>query len=321
MTSWTGSTGSREGTSRACIRTLKCDLCGRPSISKELPTGRPLCEKHFLKSIWKRASEEIKGIKGPILLSVSGGKDSLVLMDVMSNIYDPSELVALTVVEGAEGYEREEERRNACLLAKKLGIEYNYVTFKDLYGKKLSEMVKVGKQRPCTYCGVFRRRAVEMVALKLGIRNVATGHTLDDEVHTSFLNLLRGDWDGIAKLAHGRLKPLRRVFEKEVAVYAYIRKFPLQKKECPYLDLNPSLRSRVRVKLFDLVEENPSKLYKWSMKMKELRRESEERGTCERCGFPTSPGRRICRACELAEEVGAKVPTIDEAEKITLRSC
>ena len=317
MTSWRASTEGAERSSGPST-TIRC-YCGKEAFFREPHTREPLCKEHFFESVWRRAEEELKGVKGKILLAVSGGKDSLVLMDVMARVYDPSKLVAVTVVEGAEGYERVAERAEAARLAKELGIEYYYVTFKDIYGKSLAEMVKIGKQRPCTYCGVFRRRALELVAIKLGASIIATGHTLDDEIHTAFLNLLRGDWEGIAKLGKGRLKPLRRVFEKEVAAYAYARGFHFQKEECPYLELNPSLRSKTRERLFELVELEPHKLFEWSWRVKEL--PFEIKGSiCERCGFPTSPGRRLCRVCELAEEVGVRVPRKEEASKITLRT-
>jgi len=297
----------------------KCAVCGKPASMAEAPTGRPLCKEHFFQSVRERAKKEVKGVKGKILLAVSGGKDSLVLMDVMAHIYDPSELVAVTVVEGAPGYYREEERRNAHLLAKKLDIEYYYVTFKDIYGKSLEELAKAGKQRPCTYCGVLRRRAIEMVAMKLGIKNVATGHTLDDEIHTSLLNLLRGDWEGIRKLNQGRLKPLRRVFEREVAAYAYLKRFPFQREECPFLYMNPSLRSRTRMYLFEAERGNYHKFYRWIERLSQLSAPALKLGRCKLCGFPTSPGREICRACELGSEVGIDIPSIKEIDRIRLR--
>ncbi len=297
----------------------RCVVCGKEAIAREYFTSNPLCKEHFIESVLRRAKEEIKGTSGKVLLAVSGGKDSLVLMDVMSQIYDKEELIAVTVVEGAEGYERVEERKAAAKLAKKLGIEYYYVTFKDIYGKSLMEMVKVGKRRPCTYCGVFRRRALELVALKLGVDHVATGHTLDDEVHTAFLNLLRGDWEGVLKGSAGRLKPLRRVFEREVATYAYLKGFQFQKEECPYLKRNPSLRSRTREYLFEAEHRSPRKFYEWMLRISRAHVEIAGK-RCKVCGFPTSPNREVCRACELAEEVGVKVPKAWEADRVTLRT-
>ena len=286
---------------------MKCALCDKRAVAKDY-LGRPLCEEHFLESVVERARKELEGVSGKLLLAVSGGKDSLVLMDVMSRIYDVNEMVAVTVVEGAPGGYRLKEAEVAREFARKLGIKHITVTFKELFGKSLEEMVKVGKLSPCTYCGVFRRRALDLLAKELNA-TVVTGHTLDDEAHTALLNLLRGAWEDLLKInARARIKPLRKVYEREVAIYAYLRKIPFQSEECPYIVTRPSLRGRLREKLFEYEEERPGALYEWRVRFERLGAPEPKSKPCERCGFPTSPGRRLCRACELAEEVGARVP-------------
>ena len=50
----------------------------------------------------------------------------------------------------------------------------------------------------CAYCGVLRRRAINAGARQVKADKVATGHTLDDEVQTSLMNIFHGD---IARLA------------------------------------------------------------------------------------------------------------------------
>ena len=68
-------------------------------------------------------------------VAVSGGKDSLSLLQVLHSLARPKgyELVALTVDEGVQGY-REESIEHADSLAKKLGIEHVLVSYKELYG-------------------------------------------------------------------------------------------------------------------------------------------------------------------------------------------
>ena len=296
---------------------MRCAVCGRKAVAKDY-SGRPLCDEHFAESIVERAREEVKGVEGPLVLAVSGGKDSLVLMDVMAKIYDVEKMGAVTVVEGAPGGYRLKEAEVAREFAKKLGIRHVTLTFKELFGKSLEEMVKVGKLNPCTYCGVFRRRALDLVAKELGAK-VVTGHTLDDEVHTALLNLLRGSWEDLLKInSKNRIKPLRRVYEREVAIYAYLRKIPFQSEECPYIVTRPSLRGRLREEFFEYEQLKPGALLKWRKALERLGAPEVELSRCERCGFPTSPGRRVCRACELAEEVGASVPKFEEHLQIRL---
>ncbi|NPA84742.1 MAG: TIGR00269 family protein [Crenarchaeota archaeon] len=285
---------------------MRCELCGRRAVARDA-FGRALCKEHFLESVVGRAAKELEGVEGKLLLAVSGGKDSLVLMDIMAQIYDVGKLIAVTVVEGAPGGYRLKEAQRAKEFAEKLGIKHITVTFKDLYGKKLEEMVEAGRLSPCTYCGVYRRRALDVLALKFGAR-VVTGHTLDDEAHTALLNLLRGSWDDLLKInARVRIKPLRKVYEREVAIYAYLKRIPFQSEECPYIVTKPSLRGRLREELFEYEEEKPGALLRWRERFERLGAPEPKFKPCERCGFPTSPGRKICRACELAEEVGARV--------------
>ena len=106
----------------------------------------------------------------------------------------------------------------------------------------------------CTFCGILRRRLLNEAALKLGATKVATGHNLDDEAQTVFINLIRGDVSRLIRLGikplkyrEGfipRVKPLRYIPEKEIAIYAYLMGFPLYERECPYV--RASLRDEIR---------------------------------------------------------------------------
>ncbi|ALU11342.1 potassium-transporting ATPase subunit A [Ignicoccus islandicus DSM 13165] len=299
---------------------FRCIKCTEEAVTLDFIERVPLCKNHFIESVLKRVRKEFQKVpKGSkVLLAVSGGKDSLVLMDVSAKVWDTERLVAVTVIEGAEGYDRGTEISNAAKLARELGIQYFVTSFKDVYGKSLMEIIKIGKERPCTYCGVLRRRIIDLAALALNADFVATGHTLDDEVHTSLLNVLRGDWEGVLKLSQGRLKPLRRVLEREVAIYAYLKNFPFQTEECPYITTRPSLRARIRENLFQFSESNASSLLKWIENL-ETKSYVSEHSQCSVCGFPTSKGRTICRACEFAQELGLRIVKRSDFKSLPLK--
>lgn len=76
--------------------------------------------------------------------------------------------------------------------------EYNLpltvLSYKDLYGWTMDDIVKqVGRKNNCTFCGVFRRQALERGAILLNCDVIATGHNADDVAETILMNLLRGD--------------------------------------------------------------------------------------------------------------------------------
>lgn len=74
------------------------------------------------------------------------------------------------------------------------GMELKILSYKDLYNWSMDEIVKeIGKKNNCTFCGVFRRQALDRGAAMLGVDIIATGHNADDIAETVLMNILRGD--------------------------------------------------------------------------------------------------------------------------------
>jgi uncharacterized protein (TIGR00269 family) len=306
-----------------------CTVCKRKeAFYFRLYSGEKLCRKCFAESIEEKARTTIAKYKmlrfdDKIAVAVSGGKDSISLLHILAKIehdYPKTSLVAVTVDEGIEGY-RDEALKIAAENCQKLGIEHHVVSFKELYGYRLDEIVRSLKQKrktdltPCAYCGVLRRKALNIAARNLKADKLATAHTLDDETQTILLNIFHGDVLRIAREkpvtdeAHPKLvqkvKPFCEIPEKETALYAYIRKIKFQSMPCPYA--SEALRNDVRTMLNRMEEKHAGIKFTIFKSIEKIRPALEDTASkeglreCSECGEPTTE--RICKTCQMLKQV------------------
>ena len=183
-----------------------------------------------------------------VAIGASGGKDSTVLASVLKTLNDrynyDLNLVLLSIDEGIKGYRDdslETVKRNAVQYEMPLEI----IGYDTLYGWTMDQVVsQIGKKGNCTYCGVFRRQALDRGAAKLNIKHVVTGHNADDIAETVMMNLLRADLPRLARATSivtespasdiKRSKPLKYAYEKEIVLYAHHKKLDYFTTECIY---------------------------------------------------------------------------------------
>ena len=292
-------------------------------------SGERLCARCFSLSIEDKVRVTIAKYKmlsfdDRVAVGVSGGKDSMSLLNILAMIeqsFPKTELAAVTVDEGIRGY-RDEALKIAEQGCRRLGVEHVVVSFKKLFGHDLDALVErlregsseSGGLTPCAYCGALRRRALNSAAREWGATKLATAHNLDDETQTILLNILHGDPLRIARNRPVsspvdsrfvcRVKPFCEVLEKEIALYTYLNKMEFQGVPCPYA--SAALRNDVRT-LLNQMEERHSGLkytvYRSAEKLWPSLRGwgSETLSDCELCGEPTTQG--TCQPCRMLQEL------------------
>ncbi|HEY7228099.1 MAG TPA: TIGR00269 family protein [Nitrososphaeraceae archaeon] len=237
-----------------------------------------MCKKCFIKSVEYKAKKTISKFSmvrhdDKVAVAVSGGKDSLALLNILRNILGEvnSRLIAITVDEGIKGYRDEslDIVRNFC---SSIGVENRVVSFTELFGlsmDKAMESRRSEKISSCAMCGTFRRRSIDLLAESCEANVIATGHNLDDYVQTFLINLFAGDverigWTYPEPVEYGtsglkKIKPLMEIYEKELVMYAIQLNIPFQAEECPYKD--ESIRSAFRSHLNNLEKIHPGIKY------------------------------------------------------------
>jgi uncharacterized protein (TIGR00269 family) len=263
------------------------------------------------------------GPKDNFMIAVSGGKDSVTLLHILTKIEKPFANVSFcagTVDEGIRHY-RDEALKIAENNCRKLRIEHKVLSFKELFGYSLDEIVKLNKKRqvkglnPCSYCGVLRRKALNTLARDAGFDKLVIAHNLDDETQTMLLNIIHGDPLRISRIkpvlnvVHPklvqRIKPLCIVPEKEVVLYTYLKGIEFQCIECPYAE--SALRNDIRNMLNRMEHKHAGTLFTVFRSMEKLRHPLEayikevKLQECKLCGEPTVSN--LCKPCQMLEEL------------------
>lgn len=89
---------------------------------------------------------------------------------------------------GIKGY-RDDSLKTVESNSRTYQLPLTILSYHDLYGYSMDDIVKeIGLKNNCTYCGVFRRQALDRGAWKLGIRHIVTGHNADDLAETVLMN-------------------------------------------------------------------------------------------------------------------------------------
>jgi len=307
---------------------VTCTQCPNNAVLKRPKNGHKLCKECFYTSFEEEIHDTIVTNKlfnrgDTVAIGASGGKDSTVLAHVMKTLNHRHDyglnLILLSIDEGITGY-RDDSLETVKRNKEQYDLPLKILSYKELYGWTMDDIVAhIGRKNNCTFCGVFRRQALDRGATLVKANKIVTGHNADDIAETVLMNILRGD---IARLrrctlittgedsALPRCKPFKYTYEKEIVMYAYFKKLDYFSTECIY---SPNAyRGHARTFLKDLEAIRPSSILDIihsgeCMTVKEGVKMPVQ-GTCSRCGYISSMA--LCKACVLLEGLNKGRPKL-----------
>lgn len=198
-----------------------------------------------------------------IMVCMSGGKDSYVLLDILIELKAAApinfEIVAVNLDQTLPEFPTE-------ILSNYLeqkGVEYKIVQ-EDTHSIVQSKLKK-GKAN-CSLCARLRRAILYRISGEIGATKIAMGHHKDDMLETLMLNMFFG---GKLKTMPAKLKsdngkhilirPLAYCNEDDIAQYAKLKEYPII--PCDFCDKQPNLqRQEIKKMLKSWEVEFPGRL-------------------------------------------------------------
>lgn len=192
-----------------------------------------------------------------IVVGLSGGKDSLTLMHMLSERRARApvayKLTAVHVDPGFEGGYSQSLQRYCEQQGFPLRVEYTD------YG--LQGHSPENRENPCFLCSRLRRKRLFEIADELDCNKIALGHNKDDIIETLFLNIFySGEISTMVPFQpffNGRftvIRPLALADEKLIVSFARNQKFPEFVNSCP--TAGNSKRQQIKTILNQLYRSN-----------------------------------------------------------------
>ena len=299
---------------------MQCDRCDDVAVFVRKYSGESLCSKCFTNSLARKTAKTIskyRMIKNDdlVAVAVSGGKDSLVLLDILNQMSKSHNfrIHAITIDEGIPGY-RDEALDIVRDFCGKLGVEFSVFSYKTLFDITLNEALDMReneKTSSCSICGTLRRRAMDHAANKIGADVIATAHNLDDNLQTYIINMLSGDITKIGWMnpdygnnTPRKIKPFAEIYESEIVFYAFTNDIPFQTEPCPHM--NEGIRTEIREFLNSLEGQHAgikNNLHRSVTKISDMVRQEADKKIktkCSNCGADCTG--KTCSVCSMVSQ-------------------
>ncbi len=293
---------------------MKCRVCRERAVIQIRRHNANFCAPHFTEHMHRQVERAIHDFDmirpdDRMLLGVSGGKDSLALWNILTELGHSVDGVYLHLGIGAYSSEGLEFSKS---FAERRGLKLEVVDLPGEWGFSIPDAAAATRRVACSACGLSKRYILNDVAERSGYDVLVMGHNLDDEAATLLSNVLGWQTEYLGRQRPvledragliRKVKPLVRVAERETAAYAVVQGIDYEVEECPMAKGNTI--NRYKEWLNRLEEESPG--IKSQFLLGFLDRASDNfRGAeppelekCERCGGATTG--EICAFCRVHE--------------------
>lgn len=310
---------------------MKCRKCDRRAVINMRQHKLALCKEHFLAWIPEQtqraiATYEMFRPEDHILVAVSGGKDSLVLWDVLIQLGYQTEGLYIDLGIDSEQAYSSRSRSFAQAFADSRNHVLHIFDVVAEEGASVARAARIARRSPektCSVCGLTKRHIMNQIARDGTFDVIVTGHNLDDEAAVLFGNtmnwltgylarqgpVLPATEAGFARKA----KPFCRLYEREIAAYAFLRGIDYIHDECPHARGATSLYYKETLNRMET--SHPGTKLSFYLAFLKARREGSfprlheqkaELHSCPTCGQPTfnTDG---CAYCRLWSGVREKI--------------
>ena len=203
-----------------------------------------------------------------ILIGLSGGKDSLALVELLgrrAKIYKPRfEVMALHVRVKERDYRTDLSYLERFCAEAGVPLIVRDTEIGEAPKSQISNH-KSPIENPCFLCAWYRRKMLFNTAQELGCNKIAFGHHKDDVVQTLLMNLVfAGSFATmppvlqLEKMPLQIIRPLCLIEEKDLIRYARLRAYEKQQKLCPFEHV--SARTQAKELLETMKQLNPEVL-------------------------------------------------------------